>query len=98
MGLASSRFNIYKDVPQITPLRATFEALQLTEGDVGRMYKLFLKITGPNNVCVDHKALLDFLDVDRNPFTMRVFKVFDEGIISEMLRWIITTVCQTTQG
>lgn len=78
MGSQTSRFHIYEEVPEVRPYRSTFEALQLTEKDVGRLYKLFRKITGDNNTEVDRNNLLDFLDVDRNPFTLRVFSIFDE--------------------
>lgn len=78
MGSTSSTFYVYEEVPAVEPFRSTFEALQLTEKDVGQLYKLFKKVTGPAADCVDRNQLLDFLDVDRNPFTLRVFSIFDE--------------------
>jgi Ca2+-binding EF-hand superfamily protein len=78
MGSAASTFHVYDEVPDIEPFRTTFEALQLTEKDVGGLYKLFKRVTGLTTDYVDRDKLLDFLDVDRNPFTKRVFSVFDE--------------------
>ena len=69
---------VYEAVPKIRLWQKTFEALCLTENDVGRLYKIFRKIDKDSSFSIEVLELLMYLDIERTPFTKSAFSIFDD--------------------
>mmetsp|Transcript_8863 Transcript_8863/g.13282 ORF Transcript_8863/g.13282 Transcript_8863/m.13282 type:complete len:447 (+) Transcript_8863:128-1468(+) len=70
--------DVYTKYPHLEPWRDEFEALRLKKSDVESLYKVFTRIDTDGSGTIQVEELLDYLDVDRNKFTQRVFSIFDE--------------------
>ena len=74
-----SRYNkVYDFEPKLSEWRSDFEALQFKEQDIGRLYRIYNKIDGDKSGLIDYMEMLSFLDIERTPFSKRVFTMFDE--------------------
>lgn len=74
-----SRYNkVYEFEPKLLEWRSDFEALQFKEQDIGRLYRIYNKIDEDKSGLIDYMEMLSFFDVDRTPFSKRVFTMFDE--------------------
>jgi len=71
-------YDVYSKYPNTVKWRPLFEALNFSARDVGRLHRAFVDISGTGTTVINQDQLLDFLDVDRNKFTKRVFSIFDE--------------------
>jgi Ca2+-binding EF-hand superfamily protein len=78
MGCGPSYRHCYTDIPETAQWRNTFQTLTFSERDVGRMMKIFRKIDVDLSGEIQIIELLNYLDIDRNEFTKRVFGIFDE--------------------
>lgn len=58
--------------------RVQFNALQLKESELRRMYKVFRKIDVDGSGSISVAELLVHINVNRTPFTQRIFSIFDE--------------------
>jgi Ca2+-binding EF-hand superfamily protein len=65
-------------VPKVRQHVGDFNALGITECDVGRLYGLFRAIDGDGSGSIEIIELLMFLDVERTRFTKRIFSMFDD--------------------
>eukprot|EP01041_Mallomonas_annulata_P007935 gene7935-16256_t len=70
--------DIYDVYPDLIMWKLQFEALQLDSDDLLRFDEVFREIDEDTSGTIEIIELLNFLDVDRNRFTMRVFSIFDE--------------------
>ena len=70
--------NIYKNEPKIIRHRQAFESLKLNELDIGRFRRIFNKIDKDRSGTIELLELLMYLDIERTPFTKRVFSIFDD--------------------
>ena len=80
MGGCSSkpRENIYDKYPRLRDWKQQFDALLLTSDDLIKFNDIFTHVDEDGSGTIEIKELLNFLDVDRNRFTERVFSIFDE--------------------
>lgn len=83
MGCGSSKQQAeyvepYKHNARIAAWKPEFDVLCLTERDIGRLYKIFRKVDVDGSGQIELAELLVHMDVDRTPFTQRVFSIFDE--------------------
>lgn len=79
-GCCSSKYAHIYDRADINQHRELFTALMLSERDVGRFYYMFRKIDNDDSGLIELAELLAFLDLDKTPFTKRVFQIFDEDL------------------
>lgn len=79
MGCSPSKYHkIYSKNNVIRALKPNFDALLLSEDDVGRLYRVFKRVDMDNSGTIDTAELLTVMDVERTKFTTRVFSIFDE--------------------
>lgn len=69
---------IYSTNKNVLTLKPQFDALMLTEEDVGRLYRVFKRIDMDNSGSVDSAEFLTLMNVERTKFTVRIFSIFDE--------------------
>jgi Ca2+-binding EF-hand superfamily protein len=70
--------NIYSTEPEIVRWRPVFEALRLCEADIGRLRRIFRSIDVDNSGSIELLELLMYMDIERTPFTKRIFSIFDD--------------------
>lgn len=68
----------YELNPSIMPWKPTFDALMFDDIYLLQMLKIFEQIDEDGSKSIEIKELLNYLDVDRNRFTKRVFSIFDD--------------------
>jgi len=74
-----TRYNkVYEFEPTLLEWRSDFEALQFKENDIGRLYRIYNKIDEDRSGLIDYMEMLNYLDIERTPFSKRVFTMFDE--------------------
>lgn len=73
MGCGSS---VYSD-PKIASWRPQFEALGLDKACAGKLFKIFKKSDLSKDGFISDLEILMLLDMERTPFTERIFKIFD---------------------
>jgi len=74
-----TRYNkVYEFEPTLLEWRSDFEALQFKENDIGRLYRIYNKIDEDRSGLIDYIEMLNYLDIERTPFSKRVFTMFDE--------------------
>ncbi len=83
MGCTSSKLQAeflepYKYNDKILSWKPEFDVLCLSERDIGRLYKIFRKVDVDGSGEIELAELLVHMDVERTPFTQRVFSIFDE--------------------
>ena len=62
---------IYTTLPDVGKHKKLFDALQLLERDVGRLYKIFNRVDNDYSGTVEIIEMLMYLDIERTPFTTR---------------------------
>ena len=65
---------VYTKHSRVAQYKPTFDAMQFTELDIGRLFKIFRMIDNDNSGSIELAELLAFLDVDRTRFNKRVFR------------------------
>lgn len=70
--------------PKLEEHRSQFEALQLTETEVTRLYKIFKKVDVDGSGSIELIELLVHIDVERTKFSERIFSIFDEDASGEI--------------
>lgn len=70
--------NIYSSEPELRQYAPTFRSLQLEEADIGRLRKIFMSIDTDGSGQIELLELLMYMDLERTPFTKRVFSIFDD--------------------
>mmetsp|Transcript_1741 Transcript_1741/g.2724 ORF Transcript_1741/g.2724 Transcript_1741/m.2724 type:complete len:509 (-) Transcript_1741:189-1715(-) len=83
-GPSTKYDNIYLTVPKVRQYIGDFNALGISERDVGRLYGLFTVIDSDGSGCIEIIELLMFLDVERTRFTKRIFSMFDDDNSGEI--------------
>ena len=73
MGCGSS---VYKDT-KIASWRVQFEALGIDEKAAQKLYNIFRKCDLGHDGTINDMEVLMLLDMERTPFTERIFKIFD---------------------
>ena len=68
---------VYSEREIIAKDREFFTSLQLTEKDVGTLFKIFNRVDKVNSGSIEIIELFKYLDIDTTPFTKRSFSVFD---------------------
>lgn len=103
MGCCCSAYGNVYSRPEIAQHQELFDALMLSQLDVGRILKSFDKIDHDRSGTIELAELLAFLDLDKTIFTRRVFQMFDEdgsGLVDfrEMVLslWNYCTLGRTT--
>lgn len=76
--LGSQYRDIYSKNEKINLWKKDFEQLNLTEQDVGRLYRVFRFVDSDGSGSVDIGELLVNLNIDTSPFTQRIFSIFDD--------------------
>jgi hypothetical protein len=85
MGCVHSGLNVwhakygspYDFFTELLPYKATFEALHLTETDIGKFYLLFLEIDVDGSMSVDLSEVFNHLRIEKTYFNRRVFGLLD---------------------
>ena len=76
--LGSSRStSVYEYVPSIACYKDQFSCLQLDEGSIAKLHKIFSNVDKDKSGCIDILELFMGLDIERNKFTKKVFSIFD---------------------
>lgn len=55
-----------------------FKAMKLKNYEVKRLYKIYNSVDADRSGSIDVVELLTFLDIERTPFTERIFEAFDK--------------------
>ena len=74
--------NVYSQDPRLCKWREDFESLMLSERDVRRIYNVFRKVDIDGGGTIDILEMIMFLDIERTPFSTRVFSIMDEVAFS----------------
>ncbi len=81
-GSSSAAFNKrFDDLCRSIPFvkwNEMFEALQLRKNEIKQLYKIFWKADLDGGGTIDLVELLTIVDLERTPFTERIFSIFDE--------------------
>jgi len=81
MGCTNSVAKSFEKFSQTTEFQQwsdDFAALQITKSELLRFYKVFRKVDLDGGGTIDLVEMLTVVDVDRTPFTERVFSIFDD--------------------
>lgn len=79
MGCTPSKFvNVYSTNKRVASYKREFEVLCLSEADVGKLFQIFQNVDVDGSGNIELAELLVHLDVERTPFTKRIFSLFDE--------------------
>jgi Ca2+-binding EF-hand superfamily protein len=78
MGNCNSYSDVYDKNRQLEAWRPQFEALQLKRKEIGKLYRIFRTADVDNSGTIGLPELLGLMDVERTPFSERVFSIFDE--------------------
>lgn len=70
--------NAYLLNPSLEQSRYQFEALQLSEREVSKLYRIFRKVDVDGSGQIELIELLVHIDIERTAFSERVFGIFDE--------------------
>lgn len=74
----SKEFNTIYNSPQFVAWNQSFQALKISKEEVSKLFKLFQKADMDGGGTIDVVELLTVMDVERTPFTERVFSIFDD--------------------
>jgi len=76
-GLFSKYSRVYSSYPCVKEHKDEYDILQLTESDVGRLYKLYrqMDIRSTDSIHIDET--LHYLSIENNEFTKRIFSISD---------------------
>jgi len=79
MGNCNKRkLSLYKRNPWLAEYQEAFALLFLKEFHISKMYDIFHRVDKDRSGSVETLELFMALDVERTPFTKRVFSIFDE--------------------
>lgn len=79
MGNCNKRkASLYQRVPWIAEYQEAFALLFFKEFHISKMYDLFDRVDKDHSGTVETLELFMALDIERTPFTKRVFSIFDE--------------------
>lgn len=78
MGNCKRKESLYKKNPWLAEYQEAFSLLFLKEFHISKMYDLFHRVDKDSSGTVETLELFMALDVERTPFTKRVFSIFDE--------------------
>eukprot|EP01038_Epipyxis_sp_PR26KG_P009776 gene9776-13151_t len=70
--------NVYTKNNWLDKFRPQFEAIRLGPYEIGKLYKLFRKVDLDGSGTIGLGELLMHIDLERTPFTTRIFSIFDE--------------------
>lgn len=85
MGICPSKYHApYKYFPTLINFRKTFECLQVTEKEVGQLYKHFKRIDVDDSGDVELAEVLVHLHVEKTFFNKRVFGLLDVDASGEL--------------
>jgi serine/threonine-protein phosphatase 2B regulatory subunit len=84
MGAAASLSGAHYAHASIDVFRPTFEKLQFTRGEVNQMYKVFRQVDTDGSGDVSILEFLMAFELERTPFTVRAFSVFDDDRSGEL--------------
>jgi Ca2+-binding EF-hand superfamily protein len=77
-GNSSANFQKFSQSHEFQKWSEAFEALQISRNDLYRFYKVFGKVDLDGGGTIDLVEMLTVIDVERTPFTERVFSIFDD--------------------
>ncbi len=69
---------VYSKNEKLASWKQQFDILCLTERDIGRLFRIFRRVDVDNSGQIELAELLVHMDVEKTPFTRRVFSIFDE--------------------
>ena len=111
MGCVSSSANLNKRFdelchsPQFVKWNEMFEALQFQKQEIRQLYQHFSKADLDGGGTIDLTELLSIIELERTPFTERVFSIFDEDNSGKidfgefvLALWNFCTLTKTTLG
>eukprot|EP01032_Pedospumella_encystans_P011241 gene11241-13081_t len=78
MGCSTSAFDNEKRSPQFQKDLVQYQAMQLSEKEVRKLYNEFRKVDMDNSGSIGLPELLAHLDLPVTPFTQKVFSIFDD--------------------
>lgn len=85
MGICPSKYHTpYKYFPELIQFRKTFNCLGVTDGEVGKLYKMFCSIDVDGSKDVDIAEVLAHLHVEKTFFNKRVFGLLDADASGEL--------------
>ena len=70
--------NSVYDNEEIAEMRAQFETLQLSGRDVSKLLNVFNQVDADHSKFIGCVEFLTLMNVERTPFSERVFSIFDE--------------------
>jgi len=70
--------HVYKHFPAVLEQKELYDALLLSENDIGRLLYVFHKIDHDKGGSIDIAELLAFLDLEKTPWSRRIFTILDE--------------------
>ena len=78
MGSCQNKESIYSKYPHLLKWRPEFDALMVSEYDVGQLYSVFCEIDEDGSGDIDLAEMVRFLELQRTKFNKRIFTLFDE--------------------
>lgn len=70
--------HVYKHFPGVNKNKELYDALLFSESDLGRLLYVFHKIDVDKGGSIDIAELLAFLDLEKTPWSRRIFTILDE--------------------
>ena len=105
MGCSTSAFDNEKHSPQFQKDLVQYQAMQLSEKEVRKLYNEFRKVDMDNSGSIGLPELLAHLDLPVTDYTQKVFSIFDEDGSGEvdfkefvMTLWNYCTLTSSTLG
>lgn len=105
MGCSSSAFEVAKRSPQFKQDMIQYQAMQMSEAEVKKLYYAFRKVDIDGSGSIGLAELLAHIDLPFTPFTEKVFSIFDDDNSGEidfkefiMALWNYCTLTSVTLG
>ena len=105
MGCSSSAFDVAKRAPQFQIDMIQYQAMQLSERDIRKLFYEFRKVDVDGSGSIALSELLVYLELSATPFTEKVFSIFDDDRSGEidfkefvLALWNYCTLTSATLG
>jgi hypothetical protein len=101
----SAAFKAFTEKPEFPDLMRQFQAMQFSKSEVRRLYEVFHAADVDGSGSIALAELLVHIDMERTPFTEKIFSIFDDDKSGEidfkefvLSLWNYCTLTKNTLG
>jgi serine/threonine-protein phosphatase 2B regulatory subunit len=105
MGCGNSVFDEYMARPDMQDCMRQFKAMQFSKGEIRKLFDIFRAVDADASGSIALSELLAHINLDRTPFTQKIFSIFDDDRSGEidfkefvMSLWNYCTLTKNTLG